>query len=47
METFIIIIFIEKVGMLIIYLYQRRIGVICLALLYRRKCTCIERWLDV
>ena len=28
-------------------LYQRRIGVVCLALLYCRKCTCIERWLDI
>ena len=28
-------------------LYQRRIGVISLALLYRWESTCIERWLDV
>ena len=31
----------------VVDLYQRRIGVICLALLYGRKCTCIEGWLDI
>ena len=37
----------RKITWVITNLYQRRICVICLALLYGRKSTCIERWLDI
>ena len=37
----------RKITWVITNLYQRRIGIICLALFYRWESTCIEGWLDI